>query len=87
MEIKVSNKKLSEEDREVLVNSRNSIEFKAYLKLLNILLEEQQKAVLQVDLRTSSDRDLTLLKARSEGAQKLIRDLTAFLSKPLPQKD
>lgn len=74
-------KPLSNDEKEILLETRNSNETKCLLRLLEILVGEQERSILQVDLRTTDDRQLTLAKARAEGAAKLLRDVSTFLNK------
>lgn len=72
--------KLSIEDKESLYQiDRDG--FNALYKALNMCAESQAEALLRADSRQMSDRDISLLKAKHEGALKLIYDFSALFAK------
>lgn len=72
---------LTEEEKDNFRSSLSSEILTPMLRILKAMAEEQQNAVLRLDLSGVSDRDLCITKARGEGAARLYNTFSSFCQK------
>lgn len=72
---------LSVEEQEWLIEVLERPGYKVLLKVLDMVVQEQMQRVVQYNLENGSEKDLSLLKSRYDGAAQAVRNFQQLLIK------